>query len=170
MCLFHCKGMECAGLHVHDGRILVPHDLAVEVTAGKAEDLFDARLVDGEAGVNLEEREPAEREHASFWEDVPALHLALGHAEAAEAILPHNRVRAIEGIDAEVCYCRCRCRVSHTHMHALRRGIQVYVCARDHQFHVFSLTCTRGKGSRSLDGCAHTFSLSFRIRAYDMRE
>ena len=152
--IFHCKGMECAGLHVHDGRILVPLDLAVEVTAGKAEDLFDARLAKAGGGVNLEERELAEREHASVFEDVPAFHLALGHAEAAKAILPHNRVRAIEGIDAEVCYCRCR--VSHTHMHALRRGIQVYVCARDHQFHVFSLTCTRGKGSRSLDGCAHT--------------
>ena len=156
MCLFHCRGMECAGLHVHDGRILVPLDLAVEVTAGKAEDLFDARLAKAGGGVSneMEEREPAATERASVFEDVLALHLALGHAEAAKAILPHNRVRAIEGIDAEVCYCRCR--VSHTHMHALRRGIQVYVCARDHQFHVFSLTCTRGKGSRSLDGCAHT--------------
>ena len=128
--------MECAGLHVHDGRILVPLDLAVEVTAGKAEDLFDARLAKAGGGVNLEERELAEREHASVFEDVPAFHLALGHAEAAKAILPHNRVRAIEGSDAEVCCCRCRsrcrCRVSHTHMHALRRGIQVYVCARDH--------------------------------------
>jgi len=99
--------MECAGLHVHDGRILVPLDLAVEVTAGKAEDLFDARLAKAGGGVNLEERELAEREHASVFEDVPAFHLALGHAEAAKAILPHNRVRAIEGIDAEVWFVGC---------------------------------------------------------------